>query len=63
MTAIPVSNVASQASNASPSPSASQEQFEAALSQAVIGGGGSLLAQEMMKVANEMLNEAMSEDE
>ncbi|TDQ33918.1 hypothetical protein [Phyllobacterium brassicacearum] len=63
MTTISALNAAPQTSNPAQTPSASQEQFEAALNQAVIGGGSSLLAQEMMKVANEMLNEAMSEDE
>ncbi|UXN66884.1 hypothetical protein N8E89_20115 (plasmid) [Phyllobacterium sp. A18/5-2] len=63
MANLSVYNVASQAGNAAPSPSAPQQQFEAAISQAVTNGGSSLMAQEMMKVANEMLNEAMSEDE
>lgn len=61
---VTVSNVTQQpATNAAPSPSEAQQQFDEALNQAVLSGGSSLIAQEMMKIANEMLNEAMSEDE
>ena len=61
MTTVSALNSAPQTSTPQPSPA--EQQFEQALNQAVIGGGSSLVAQEMMKIANEMLNEAMSEDE
>lgn len=57
-----ISNVTTQAA-AEPSPSEQQQQFDQALDQALMTGGTSLIGQEMMKIANEMLNEAMSEDE
>ncbi|EJN03661.1 hypothetical protein [Phyllobacterium sp. YR531] len=57
-----ISNVTSQAAN-QPTPSEQQQQFDEALNQALMSGGSSLIGQEMMKIANEMLNEAMSEDE
>ncbi|UXN58302.1 hypothetical protein [Phyllobacterium zundukense] len=60
---VTIQNVMQQPANAVPSPSEAQQQFDAALDQAVLSGGSSLIAQEMMKIANEMLNEAMSEDE
>lgn len=57
-----ISNV-QQSTNAAPTPSQSQQQFDEALNQAMMNGGSSLIAQEMMKIATEMLNEAMAEDE
>jgi hypothetical protein len=60
---VTIQNVTQQSANAVPSPSEAQQQFDQALDQAVLSGGSSLIAQEMMKIANEMLNEAMSEDE
>ncbi|WP_018238593.1 hypothetical protein [Ensifer sp. BR816] len=41
----------------------SQAQFEEALQQAVASGGGQLIGQEMMKIAQEVLNEALSDEE
>ncbi|MET4691479.1 hypothetical protein [Sinorhizobium fredii] len=41
----------------------SQAQFDEALQQAIAGGGGQLIAQEMMKIAQEVLNEAMADEE
>ncbi|MEP7456715.1 hypothetical protein [Phyllobacterium sp. SB3] len=57
-----ISNVTTQAVN-EPTPSEQEQQFDEALNQALMTGGTSLIGQEMMKIANEMLNEAMSEDE
>lgn len=57
-----ISNITQQPAS-QPTPSEQQQQFEEALNQAVVSGGTSLIGQEMMKIANEMLNEAMSEDE
>ncbi|QFI65882.1 hypothetical protein EKH55_1008 [Sinorhizobium alkalisoli] len=42
---------------------ASQAQFEEALQQAVASGGSQLIGQEMMKIAQEVLNEALSDEE
>ncbi|MHC1551788.1 hypothetical protein [Phyllobacterium sp. K27] len=56
-----ISNVTQQPAN-QPTPSEQQQQFEEALNQALVGGGVSLIGQEMMKLANEMLNEAMSDE-
>jgi hypothetical protein len=41
----------------------SQAQFEEALQQAVASGGSQLIGQEMMKIAQEVLNEALSDEE
>ncbi|UTV41880.1 hypothetical protein MYG64_36420 (plasmid) [Ensifer adhaerens] len=49
----------SQTKNAAPS----QAQFEEALQQAVASGGSQLIGQEMMKIAHEVLNEALSDEE
>jgi hypothetical protein len=57
-----ISNVTQQPVNEA-TPSESQEKFDEALNEALMSGGTSLIGQEMMKIANEMLNEAMSEDE
>ncbi|MDE3876051.1 hypothetical protein GOB91_17245 [Sinorhizobium meliloti] len=48
-----------QTQNANPS----QAQFEEALQQAVAAGGSQLIGQEMMKIAQEILNEALSDEE
>ncbi|AFL50738.1 hypothetical protein USDA257_c21560 [Sinorhizobium fredii USDA 257] len=41
----------------------SQAQFEEALQQAAASGGSQLIGQEMMKIAQEVLNEALSDEE
>lgn len=41
----------------------SQAQFEEAMQQAVAAGGSQLIGQEMMKIAQEILNEALSDEE
>ncbi|MDW9548183.1 hypothetical protein [Sinorhizobium meliloti] len=48
-----------QTQNANPS----QAQFEEALQQAVAAGGSQLIGQEMMKISQEILNEALSDEE
>ncbi|ASY65875.1 hypothetical protein SJ05684_b48930 (plasmid) [Sinorhizobium sojae CCBAU 05684] len=40
-----------------------QAKFEEALQQAVASGGSQLIGQEMMKIAQEVLNEALSDEE
>lgn len=48
-----------QTQNANPS----QAQLEEALQQAAAAGGSQLIGQEMMKIAQEILNEALSDEE
>ncbi|MCO4318275.1 hypothetical protein M8997_013855 [Phyllobacterium sp. 21LDTY02-6] len=56
-----ISNVSQQqASNLTPEEQ--QQEFEAALNEAIVSGGSSLIGQEMMKIANEILNEALSDE-
>ena len=46
-----------------PAADPSQAKFEEALQQAVASGGSQLIGQEMMKIAQEVLNEALSDEE
>jgi len=52
-----------QASTQTPTVDPPQAQFEEALQQAVSSGGSQLIGQEMMKIAQEVLNEALSDEE
>ena len=52
-----------QAPVQTPNANTSQAQFEEALQQAVATGGSQLIGQEMMKIAQEILNEALSDEE
>ncbi|RYC27351.1 hypothetical protein [Ciceribacter ferrooxidans] len=56
-------NATTQASAPTPAVDPSQAQFEEALQQAVTSGGSQLIGQEMMKIAQEVLNEALSDEE
>ncbi len=56
-------NATTQASTPTPAVDPSQAQFEEALQQAVTSGGSQLIGQEMMKIAQEVLNEALSDEE
>ncbi|RZS79840.1 hypothetical protein EV217_3843 [Phyllobacterium myrsinacearum] len=39
-----------------------KKQFDEALNQAILKGGGMFMSQQMMKIANEILGEAMDDE-
>ncbi|APG93801.1 hypothetical protein [Sinorhizobium americanum] len=58
-----VATTAAQAATQTQNADPSQARFDEALQQAVASGGGQLIAQEMMKIAQEVLNEALADEE